>query len=141
MAEPKKDQQREIVDARTGAIVEVRGINTLTPPDMKSVSRIDKVAGKNPAAANLRDHPEFSGMELVAVDAKFGSGEISGRSTAFVVIAGFLFKPGDKPSAENAVTLITGADNVYARLAMAYSTDSFPIAGTLRKSGKAWFID
>lgn len=136
------NEQKQVIDARTGAVIPVNtGISRLVPPDMKSVTPVDKVAGKNPAAANLRDHPEFSGLQCTIVDAKFGTGDISGKSTAFVVIACFLHQAGSKPKEEDARVLITGSDNVYARVAQAYGQNAFPITGVLRKSGRAWFLD
>lgn len=137
------DQPKQtVVDSRTGAVIPVNtGISKMVPPDMKAITPIDKVAGKNPAAANLRDHPEFSGMQCTIVDAKFGSGDIGGKSTAFVVIACFLHAVGAKPKEEDARVLITGSDNVYARVATAYAQSAFPISGVLRKSGRAWFLD
>lgn len=135
------NEVKQLTDARTGALIRVSPAQALTPPDLKTVKRVDAVAGKNPAAANLRDHPEFSGMEFYVTDAKFGTGDISGRSTAFVVMLGYLVKAGDKPKEDNLVTIITGADNVYARIAQAYVKEAFPIVGTLRKSGRAWFLD
>lgn len=113
----------------------------LVPPDLKTVTNVSQVAGKNPPACNLRDHDELSGMDVYIVDCAFGSGDQNGRPSPFVVIKGFVTSPGKAPTEENAMVIVTGADNVYQRVALAFADHMLPIRGTLRKSGRAWFLD
>lgn len=109
------------VDPRTGEVITAGGKFDITkPPDPKTVSDINTVAGKNPRAVNLRDHPELDGMELYVGDVKFGSGDIGGKHTTYCVMAGFVCAPGKKPTEADAVMIITGADNIYSRIAQAY---------------------
>lgn len=129
------------VDPTTGEVLPSTETNLSIIPDPKTVTSINKVAGKNPLAINLRDHPEFSGKEFLCVAARFSDGDIGGKKTNFIIAAGFVYTQGQKPTAENAVILITGSSNVYNRLAEAASKNTLPVVGTLRLGGRAWFLD
>lgn len=109
--------------------------------DMKRVSNINAVAGKNPMAVNLRDHPEFAGMDLYVQDVTFHEGTGDGKKTLFLVASGRICAPGGDPNKVEPMVLITGASNVFDRIAYASAQGAFPIKGTLRKSGRAWFLD
>jgi hypothetical protein len=130
------------VDPRSGLAIRIKTAEDMAiPPDPKSVSPIDKVAGKNPPVANLRDHPEWAGMDLYITDVRFGEGEVNGKHSDYFIAVAFVCAPGKKPAKENFVLLRTGADNVYQRIAEAYVKNALPVKGTLRRGGRAWFLD
>lgn len=131
----------QIIDRTTGEAIVVRERGALTPPDPKALTPIAKAAGANPPAINLRDHPEFHGMEMQVVDVQFRSGEIGGRKTTFMLAACYVVKPGAKATQDDYRVVLTGADNVMARVMEAVATNALPIKGTLRKAGRAWFLD
>lgn len=127
------------VDQTTGEIIEYREpVTALEVPDMKTVTAVQDVAGKNPPGVNLRDHPEYHGQNFICTKARIASGE----SGEYIIATGFVFPDGIKPTAENhAVTLITGSDNVYSRIVAAMEKNAFPIMGKLRRASRAWFLD
>ena len=132
---PKKTK----IDSETGEIIEYREpVTALAVPDMKTVSTVRDVAGKNPAGINLRDHPEYNGQNFICVKARIASGE----SGEFIIATGFVYPDGAEPTVEDhAVTLITGSENVYSRIVAAMEQNAFPVIGRLRKGGRAWFLD
>lgn len=140
MAEPKA-VTNQIVDARTGEVIVLKQEANFQPPDPRTVSDVNKVVGKNPPAINLRDHPEFAGMEITVMDVRFTGGDIGGKKTTYMVAACFITAPGRKATQEDFRVVITGADNVMQRIAAAYAQGALPIKGTLRKAGRAWFLD
>ena len=112
--------------------------------DLKHVNNIAEICGDNIHAVSLRDHPEFNGMDLVVTPAvEWGGGMIDGNKTAFVKAGCFLLNPGAKEARkENAILLITGSENIYDRIAAASQVEGgLPMRGTLRKAGRAWFLD
>lgn len=135
------NDQRQIIDSRTNEQIVVHEPSALKPPDPKTVSDINAVAGSNPPAVNLRDHPEFNGKEFTVVDVRFTSGETGGKKTTYMVAAGYLCNKGEKPSEKNFVVLLTGSSNVLTRVMQAFSQNALPVKGTLRLGGKAWFLD
>lgn len=143
MAEPTKDApaKNQIVDARTGEVILIKDQTDFQPPDPRTVSDVNKVVGKNPPKANLRDHPEYSGMEITIMDVRFTGGDIGGKKTTFMVAPAYITVPGRKATQEDFRMLITGSDNVIGRVAAAFAKGALPIKGTLRLSGRAWFLD
>ena len=134
------------VDPRTGLVITVKApIEKVRPPDPKSLSLIGQIAGPNPNVVNLRDHPEYAGMDLVTTDdassITFGEGEQNGRKSSYLMMVCWITPPGQKPEQGKAIVLRTGAGNVYDRVAEAWVKGAFPIKGTLRKGGRAWFLD
>lgn len=141
MADKEDKSNRTYADPKTGEVIVFKAPVAITPPKRNTLTDINKVAGKNPAAINLRDHPEFAGMELIVADVRLTSGEISGHKTNYAIIACFLVTPGKEPTKDDFRMLITGADNVYDRVVEAVLANALPISGTLRHSGRAWFLD
>jgi hypothetical protein len=132
----------ERLDPVTGKMIKYKTPEALaTPPDLGSVSAISKIAGKNPPVANLRDHPEWNGMDCYITEVHFGEGEVNGRHSDYFVASAFICPPGGKPSKDNFVLLRTGAGNMYERVSAAFVMNALPIKGTLRKGGRAWFLD
>jgi len=111
--------------------------------NLKEVKNVSEICGENIHAVSLRDHPEFAGMDLVVTPAvEWGEGMIDGNKTAFVKAGCFLLKAGAKEARkENAILLITGSENIYDRIAEAQQNGGLPMRGTLRKAGRAWFLD
>lgn len=109
--------------------------------DRKTVSRINDVAGKNPLAFNLRDHPEFSGMDIYVMDATFKQGTLDGNQTTYVLATVRICAPGADPNEVEPGIMMTGSSNVFDRIVAAMQANALPVVGTLRKSGRAWFID
>jgi hypothetical protein len=110
---------------------------------LKGIKNISEVSGDNVHAVSLRDHPEFQGMDLIVTsDVHWGEGMIDGNKTAFVKAGCFLIPHGAKEvKKEDAVLLITGSENIYDRIADAQQAGELPVRGTLRKAGRAWFLD
>lgn len=127
------------VDTETGEVIQYREpVTALAVPDMKTVSPVKAIAGKNPAGVNLRDHPEFAGQNFICVRARIASGE----NGEYIIATGFVFPDGVTPTVEDhAVTLISGSENVYNRVVAALEQNAFPVSGKLRKGGRAWFYD
>lgn len=107
-----------------------------TPPDPRSVTPIKSIAGHNPAAMNLRDHPELDGMKIIVESARMADGE----TKPYVILKAWVYV-GDAPEADNACVVVTGSENIVERMLLAISNDALPVSGTLRKSGRAWFLD
>ena len=139
----------QIVNNTTGEIVMVRGASAknMKPPKRKDVTSIDSVAGKNPPAVNLKDHPEFSGREIIIMEAKFKASTLGGDNKSYVLLACYMPAPGKEATDQDFVIIITGSENVQARIADAEISagegSPYPITGTLRtsKGGRAWFLD
>lgn len=111
-------------------------------PDTRTITPIEKVAGENTPHFNLRDRPEFNGQKIVVVDAVFnveGSPEFGAKP--YCTMKCFVYPPSREPQPSDFRTVTTGADNVYSRILDAKNAKAFPTLGTLRKSGRAWFID
>lgn len=109
--------------------------------DRAAVSNINDVAGRNPAAFNLRDHPEFSGMEMYVQDATFKQGVIDGNTTTYVLATVRICAPGADPNSVEPGIIMTGSSNIFDRIVAAMQANALPIKGLLRKSGRAWFLD
>lgn len=138
------DQTTSKTDPRTGVVVKYAPpLEELRPPDSKIISDISKVAGANPSVVNLRDNNSFAGMELLTTEREdlvaFGEGDQGGKKSNYVMVTCWVYAPGTKPG--KAILLRTGAGNVYNRIAEAYVKGALPVRGTLRKSGRAWFLD
>lgn len=125
-------------DKQTGEIIPAR----FKPPSRASVTKVEQVSGKNLPKVNLKDNADASGKILIATKAVLnteGSPEYGARP--FVIITGFLFPPSREAQPEDACVVVTGASNVYERMADALNAKAFPVQGVLRKSGRAWFLD
>jgi len=143
-----KKSKTQVVDAETGEITIVRGARkAFAIPDPKTITPIDQVAGKNPAAVNLRDHPEFNGMEVIVMDARFSDSTLGGKKGTYLVAACYVVAPGATPKEDNFTIIMTGSENVQGRIADALliaeesGGTPFPLKGTLRNAGRAWFLD
>lgn len=114
----------------------------VTVPDEAIITPIQKVSGANVAKVNLRDHPEMDGMRVIVMSARLnadGNAEFGGKP--YAVAQAFIFPAARKATAEDLRVLVTGAGNLYDRLADCVQTNAFPVSGILRKSGRAWFLD
>jgi hypothetical protein len=108
------------------------------PPALATVSPLKAVAGENPSAVNLKDHPDLSGKSLVIVGCQFKEGDMG----EYVLIACYVVDGPDVQPTEKDFTLVmTGSENVLNRLAIANQEHAFPVVGTLRQVGRAWFLD
>lgn len=137
MQRKKKDEQ----ESKTVA-VNVRP----SPPALESVTPLSSVAGKNPQAINLRDHEELDGTTCIVVEARFMEG--SGDLGDYVIFGAYIVpNPSVQPRQEDFVLVMTGAENVYTRIAAAAQEHAFPVMGTLRRvqgsvAGRSmWFLD
>lgn len=134
------------VDPHTGKSVTIAPpMSELRPPDEKLIRDISKVAGANPAVLNLRDHPEFAGCALITTNdpnaIAFTDSDQDGKRSSYLIVTCWIVAPGQKPEPGKAVLLRTGASNVYNRIAEAWIKGQLPVKGTLRKGGRAWFLD
>jgi len=140
----KKAAPKKAAAHAAAAPMTVKGFNPLAIPDMKQVSTVRQVAGKNAPAVNLKDHPEFDGQTLLAVRGRWNSGETS-TFGPYVIVDGFIYPKGtkltEKNAADYAVTLMTGSGNVYDRMLQCITDNAFPVSGDLRRGGRAWFVD
>lgn len=123
--------------AQTKAVVPAR----FMPPAMSSVTPVQKVSGQNTAKVNLRDNPELNGMTIIVTDARLNAEGSAEYAQPYLVAKCFIFPPSREATPEDARVLVTGSGNVYERLLDCKMNNAFPISGTLRKSGRAWFLD
>jgi hypothetical protein len=118
-------------------------------PDPATVTPLRKIAGTNPQPTNLKDHPELDGRVIVINDCKVNP---EGEYGPFCILDVWLLPKEKKAedlakmkatdfTEEDHTVIITGAGNLYSRVTLALSEDALPISGTLRKSGRAWFLD
>lgn len=137
-----------VTNPNTGEIVTVKSsVISRKPPKAKEVTDINQVTGKNPPFSNLRDNPQFSGMEFIIADASFRSSTLGGHQSSFVLLGGWLVAPGAEAREEDYIIISTGSENVQGRVAAAMMAadesggEAFPLRGTLRNQGRAWFLD
>jgi hypothetical protein len=135
---------KKIADPNTGevTIIQVPRASTVAKlPDMKNLKSVREVAGKNPPAVNLRDHPEFNGLNCIMGDGKINPGE---EGDYYIGVC-FIFPDSVTLDEENkddyAFTLMTGSSNILDRYITAKESGSLPMIGTFRKAGRAWFLD
>lgn len=113
------------------------------------IATTEEVSGKNPPKFNLKEHPEVNGYTLLVLGGEFRESEKYDNKNGFYFIGAALVYPSNvdiksltiDERKSYAVTLMTGADNVVTRLYDAYKLGRFPVAGTLRAEGDAWFLD
>lgn len=138
----RKTNEVSTITAPDGTLVPYqRHAAEIAKINMAEVSDINKVAGKNPVAFNLRDHPEFSGMDCYVTGAELHSGTLDGNMTTYVVAGVRICGPGGDPNKVEPGIMMTGSSNVFDRIVAAMEANAFPVKGTLRKSGRAWFLD
>lgn len=138
----------QAVNQQTGEITVVRGSRSqFALPKNSTVTPIETVAGKNPPASNLRDHPELNGMDVVIMANRFQDSTLGGKKGTYAIMACFVSAPGVEPKEEDFRILMTGSENVQGRLAdaelAAGDGSPYPLRGRLRLSpgGRAWFLD
>jgi hypothetical protein len=112
-------------------------------PDFSKAKPIESIVGKRPPLFNLKDHPEFDGRAFTIVRVKEAEGEISGKTTFYLYLAGWLSqseKPGDNPQA---VVLRTGSEFVLGRIvpAIGVINGGQMLNGVLRAAGRAWLFE
>lgn len=137
-----------IVNKNTGEIIVAQGTRReLNPPKLKQVTAIKEVAGENPLAINLKDHPELNGQHIIIVETKWKPSTLGGHLNTFVLFGAYVCAPGEEPKKEQYQLFMTGAENVQGRLAdaemQAGEGSPYPLSATLRcsKGGQAWFLD
>lgn len=128
-------------DPNTGEVAVTIRVNAPPIPTKEAVTPIGRIVGDNPTAINLRDHKELSGKKIVVVSAHFNDGSNTEYDKPFVAMKAFICEPDADPTPDDYRIVITGADNVFERLAAVSAENGFPISGLLRNSGRAWFID
>ena len=128
-------------DPKTGEII------TISPkyqfPAEAAVTPVQKVSGKNILHINLRDHPELNDLHIVIAAAGFnmdGSPEYNSKPYC-TLICWVWPKTREVDMVADLRSISTGAGNVFDRTLDAQNANAFPISGTLRKSGRAWFLD
>ena len=89
---------------KDGDVVIITRRVKIVPPDMRTVSTIDKVAGKNPPLYNLKDHPEFSGMNVVFMDMKINRGDTG----EYMIAPAYVFADGKSPKDVDPIYICTG---------------------------------
>lgn len=110
-----------------------------TPKDVKPVS---EVAGRNPTAYNLKDHPELKGKDFICMEIVWQTGTIDGKETDYLLAYGYILGHDEKmPSPDGLSVIITGSENIKARLSIAQKNNGLPCRGQLRNEGRAWFYD
>jgi hypothetical protein len=141
-------KSKQLVNVKTGEVIDVRGTRrTITPPNIKQVTPINQVAGKNPIAINLKDHPELSGQHVIIVETSWKPSTLGGHLKTFVLFGAYVCPPDTQPTEDQYQLFMTGAENVQARLAdaemQAGEGSPYPLSATLRcsKGGQAWFLD
>jgi hypothetical protein len=122
-----KDQKQQIVVVKP------------SPPNLATVTPLRCIAGDNTKAINLKDHPELDGATIIITKARLASGDMG----VYIVMGCYIVPDAQtQPTDENAITLMTGAENIVDRVGIcANDPELFPVVGTLRKAGRAWFLD
>lgn len=113
-------------------------------PSREEVTDIKQISGVNPPFSSLKNHPEYNGMKILVMHAELKNGTIpdaSGAVQDYVLMACAVFPPSRQPSQDDVQIIATGAGNVFTRVKDAIVAGVFPIEGTLRNAGRAWFID
>lgn len=137
-------------DTATGEIVTVQKTARAlaVPPKPGTVTLLSKVAGENPPALNLRDNRDrFAGKDITIMEVKWKDSNIDGKKGSFVLIAGFVTLPDVEPKPDDFVIVMTGSENIQARLAdaemQAGEGSPYPLKARFRCSqgGRAWFLD
>ena len=114
----------------------------LTPwyrkPTVDNAKTFQDVLGPRPEYVNLKDNPSFNGTRIAICNVKFSSGEYGD-----FCFLGSLILEGDTDKPIKAVVIITGAVDVFARVAMVSNiiNQGTPMIGTLRQAGRAWVLD
>lgn len=96
-----------------------------------------EVLGPRPEYVNLKDHPEMDGKTIAVCNLKYSSGEYG----EFVFMGCLILDDNQKPV--KAVVIMTGAADVFGRVAMASNVIAAgtPLIGTLHNVGRAWVLD
>lgn len=115
-------------------------------PAPEQITQVEHLSGKNPKLENFRDHPSWDGQVITILRAELHPGTIAdpitGEIKDYFILAALIYPEDVEPNPEEHGHLIaTGSGNIMARLSDAVTEKAFPIQGTLRKSGRAWFID
>jgi hypothetical protein len=115
-------------------------------PSEDEITPVETLSGKNPKLENFRDHPEWDGHTIIVLHAELKPGTIAdpvtGEIKDYFIMAALIYPEGVTPDPEKHGHLLgTGSGNIMARVSDAVTEKAFPIRGTLRKSGRAWFID
>lgn len=116
----------------------------LALPDPKTIKTAREVAGKNPPLKNLKDHPEFDGQKIIITGVRQAVGDMG----TYVLCTALVYPESVDPYKLTAAQvedygciISTGSENFVDRVLTAVSSDSLPMAGTLRRGGRAWFLD
>lgn len=116
------------------------------PPAVETITPLKVVAGENTRAINLRDHPELDGKTCIVVEARFMQG--SEEMGDYVIFGAYIVPDANtQAKQEDFVMIMTGAENVYTRIASAVQDKVLPVSGTLRRvqgsvAGRSmWFLD
>lgn len=149
-----RDRLRHAVNDETGEISqgvteeEVKSLrnwegNLSTKPDLKSVKPISTVVGARPPLFNLRDNPDFADRAFTIVGVREATGEISGKKTYYLYLAGWLAKSEKPDDGAQACIIRTGSEFVIGRVQPCITTINAgaPLFGILRHEGDAWLFD
>lgn len=115
-------------------------------PSEDQITEVESLSGKNPLLENIKNNPNWSGQKIIILDAQFHKGTQANPETGeisdYYICPALVYPDGVQPNAEEHGHLLSiGASNIFARISDAVTERAFPIRGTLRKSGRAWFID
>jgi hypothetical protein len=107
--------------------------------ELKNPTTFTATLGPRPEFMNLKDHPELDGVSIAVCNVKFTSGEYGD----FCFLGALILSVSDNPKPVKAVVIMTGASDVFARVAMCSNiiNNGTPVIGTLRKVGRAWVLD
>lgn len=127
------------VNTETGEII------TVTPrfqlPAKGTIKRVSEVAGKNPEMVNLRDHPEFDGRDCMIFSARIAAGDYGDYAITTAAVYPADVELTEENKDQYIILLSSGSENFLERVIATMQADAFPILGTLRNAGKAWFLD
>ena len=129
--------------SKTHAVyVPVRSITKMPPRNTVKTAR--DIAGKNPPLNNLKDHPEFDGLNCMIFAGVVAQGDQSNYVLCPAIIYADSVDPWsltDEEREDMTVILSTGSANFMDRVQTAIATNGFPFVGKLRRAGRAWFLD
>lgn len=114
-------------------------------PKREQITQVSDVSGKNPEYSSLKDHAEWNGFKILVISAEIKAGtipdQVTGEIKDYCLMVAAIYPPSREPEQSDVRVVATGAGNVFQRVKDAILEKQLPVEGTLRKSGRAWFVD
>lgn len=111
------------------------------PSILSQARTTDELGVTRPEVFNLRDHKELNGVRYAIVGYEEHTGNIDGRDTEYLVLAGF--EVDEQGNEIRPLAIMTGSSDVVARLSAFKDVidAGTPVIGHFRNQNRAWFFD